>query len=1786
MPEIKNNFTGGKMNKDLDERLVPTGQYKDAMNIQVSTSEGSEVGVIQNILGNERIENPLIVLPVDAGCVGSVADEKNDILYWFVFGKDKDFILRYGAALTTGIEVVFADLNKNCLKFVEGSIITGINIIDDMLFWTDNNSEPKKINVPRSIFGTDQTGTIHTKLVNTDLNISPLGTVIDIKEEHITVIRRSPKNPLTLETFTGRDPSLLYSTKMTITSDPGFGNNNSSFIYNSSNLHDFSNVEVDDIIYLILPVDLNGSTEYTLEWKIGDKIVLKEYDETSPGTFVPPPLPVTDYRLRGVIVDWIDTGAPAPYYPCDENSGYVTPGLDCNRFTNNSTSGNYPTSLPGTWPFNSGSTIHVAIQITAIDGYPPVAPSASPGYVNTLDYVIDLFDETEKLFEFRFPRFSYRYKYEDGEYSCFAPWSKIAFVPGAFDHHPKKGFNLGMTNRLTSLTVNNFVPNDIPQDVVEVDILYKEDASPNIYTVETIKPKDNILTGAVNNNWHLNKYHITSETIHSVLPSNQILRPWDNVPQRALAQDITGNRIVYANYIQNYNLFAGSTSNNYYPDFKKSILQFENVPSNAQKSIKSLREYQLGVTFTDKYGRETPVTTSPAGAFKLDKSYAKSHNRISTGFNGVDYPHNMTAFKFYIKETSGEYYNMAMDRYYDAEDGNVWLAFPSTDRNKVDIDTFLILKKATDSDDAILEPARFKILAIENNAPDYVKTSKTLIEKRSHSVAVSGISDLFGSSMSYAPGVGDDYFQMSYEPFFMSSGANAHEITDGILYVEFTNADNEISNRYKITELACNYDPALNNLSTAKFNVKIEGRFGDDVNFITDDPTGLNSTKINDGTIVQLYKYKVENKPQFDGRFFVKILSDDIFRKYIRKIFDINNDMYKVVAAEKVSFLHHDLHDENTQTYNSTGTTTPQPISVFTLPTKWFPPLGSNIGYNGYAPSRDHFMAWFQDFKWDDDGGVAQWYNTTGNAYTSWDIHATDGYIASAEEYGWHMYYPEAHPRHTGALDNFNVDLPKRTWFIDGGAYHATRFDNHYKTSWDPTLGVLGLDSPIGGASKGLKGELEGVGDGLINDTVNDKWSMDLSFGGIWSHDWDWPPLPATAIGYDDINNFFSIGKHGGNIKHVDEADFASRLVPGARVRWREDPNKTIYTIRSGVEEKNRVRYFSGRGNQIAAPTGSVWSPITQLSDLQDNYLPSSGQPKGLHFEKGFTNPANFTKTWDIEFEPALNWDPAENVNGGTITNGHSITLSMIGSNFTTTNQAYIITDSIVGTCATTGGTYAVVPGMIWTKFNTTVSVTGASGTSPATSTNDTGLLVKKVVPQTSGNYHIYFCGYTKEASSNDFTFATSFNTPNNVVFEQPCLNMWSPTFIENYHWMREKHPGGFAPVSATDRLVESVQYTLEIIEPVEAEEILPDDPAIWETEPKEITDLNIYYEASSAIPLMLSGETTPTAVPVGSTISSTSNVWAAINESIVIGNVTSIGLVDTQIQLNDATDIVVQAIAAGNNTQPLISAWVAANPYAITIMRSDGLEFTTNIVDVNATDPTIVTLDFTNTLYNSSFKLSWYNCYSFGNGVESNRIRDNFNLPYILNGVKASTTLSEPYKRENRKYGLIYSGIYNSISGINNLNQFIQAEKITKDINPTYGSIQKIHARDTDLIALCEDKILKILSNKDAVYNADGNPQLTATQNVLGQTIPFVGEYGISKNPESFASESYRAYFSDKTRGAVLRLSRDGLTAISDHGMKDWFRDHLKLGNKIIGSYDDKKDEYNITLGDDSTPH
>lgn len=389
--------------------------------------------------------------------------------------------------------------------------------------------------------------------------------------------------------------------------------------------------------------------------------------------------------------------------------------------------------------------------------------------------------------------------------------------------------------------------------------------------------------------------------------------------------------------------------------------------------------------------------------------------------------------------------------------------------------------------------------------------------------------------------------------------------------------------------------------------------------------------------------------------------------------------------------------------------------------------------------------------------------------------------------------------------------------------------------------------------------------------------------------------------------------------------------------------------------------------------------------------------------------------------------------------------------------------------------------------------------------------------------------------------------------------------------------------------------------------------PAIFETKPDPDLNLNIWYEASRSYPAKLTAENVMSAIEIGDFV----QIYGYVS-----GAAGSVALTATD-QFGNNND---PADAAGIQT-PLTLTKVegpdllgyykatlsgniafASNTYLGTIhfIKPDGSAIalsiafptgtghynTTSASDNNLDSDGVGDLDQNQVLFHcnttnnqdgllpsSGFvRLDWYNSFNFGNGVESDRIRDDFNEVQLNNGVRASSTFDD-YREDRRNHGLIFSGLYNSNSSVNELNQFIQALPITKDINPENGSIQKIFSRNTDILVFAEDKVLKILSNKDALFNAGGNANLTSSSSVLGQAIPFAGDYGISQDPLSFAADEYRCYFADRQRGAVIRLSRDGITPISSIGMSDYFIDTLSLASALVGSYDDRKQEYNLTI-------
>ena len=199
---------------------------------------------------------------------------------------------------------------------------------------------------------------------------------------------------------------------------------------------------------------------------------------------------------------------------------------------------------------------------------------------------------------------------------------------------------------------------------------------------------------------------------------------------------------------------------------------------------------------------------------------------------------------------------------------------------------------------------------------------------------------------------------------------------------------------------------------------------------------------------------------------------------------------------------------------------------------------------------------------------------------------------------------------------------------------------------------------------------------------------------------------------------------------------------------------------------------------------------------------------------------------------------------------------------------------------------------------------------------------------------------------------------------------------------------------------------------------------------------------------------------------------------------------------------------------------------------------------------------------------------------IEESRIRGGYNNTSVDLGAKAYLVEDFP-QSQHRFNSLIYSGLYNSRTGVNNTNQFPVGESITKSADPAYVSIQKLYAEDTNLIIFQEDKVSRALIDKDAIYSAEGNASITSTNLVIGQIIPYKGEYGISTDPFSFAIYGYRKYFTDRKRNCVLRLSLDGMTEISSYGMHDFFRDNLGAvnTNKITAGFNEHTKDYTISI-------
>ena len=1317
MAELKRTFSAGVMNKDLDERLLPSGQYRDALNVQVSTSEGSDVGALQNILGNKLPYNSSIATDLGsyAYTVGSIRRDETECVYWFVRSSTKSLVIEYNQTANTVLPLL-VDTN-GILNFSRENLITGIEILDDFLIWTDDKTEPKMIKI--SDWRDDYAnGSWNHTQVNGG----------NFEEKHCTVIKEAPKSPpaLKMSTTTRSGP-----VSATLTNRPDIGTTVGGILIGERGGYAFTYLD-------------------------------------STGRWVP-----------------VSTG--------DYDNQNGTEGADVNYGSNTPIPDPRKSQIlvSGTAPdFRAGDKLKITLvnklgeedddEPAVIASVTQVYPSNPKLFKINIDSVSTGIEQGRQnwkveliqkpaMFPTKFVRFAYRYKYKDGEYSTISPFSNVAFVGDKFDYEFSKGYNLGMVNQLRKLEIRNFAPASltgvyVPYNVTEVDILYKDSVSTNIYVVKSIKTTDPEYTDVGTFlDPYSGKLEIESELIHKLIPSNQILRPYDNVPKRAKALSVSGNRLMFGNYTENYDMVNQGKAISV--KFAVSVSSSDYATKNAFRSIKSQRTYQIGVVYRDKYGRETPVFTDQTGSFTLNKGFAENRNSILARIISP-IPSWADSFKYYIKETSQPYYNLAMDRHYPAEDGNLWISFSSSDRNKIQEDTFLELKKKHDSDESVNLEAKYKVLAIENEVPDFVKEeniSKGVISRSIVSNGVTFAGTIFGTYVGY-PLSGNKFIDIREDDWQKVFGGNGDAVTSSTPVHQLNDLnlimfnDENSTERYEITTIQyfSHYSPI------GVYRVNLTKPF--DADDIAGWVNPIDVENITSTLSIEIFQKEVKNKPEYQGRFFTKLQRDSILENSV--VLDTTSKARLLVKASQ---------------------------ALFVIPQY---PLGVKEG-----------------------------------------------------KYWNRLSYPTT----SSGRDDGNTP----GWFIDNNSYFH----------------VASSDGPMSPRFDGNNQRFGSWGAKTGNDYMDVSWHNI----GNWEESYD---KAVAAMGLFATSNFAAPEYHP-----AQAGMYKSLTRIGTKFRFEDDPDETIYTI---------------------------------ISYVRSFIIPyDNGEKKE---KKWGRNAGNRVINIGLKLDKKITWSPEDK----------------------------------------------------------TFDYTG-----------------------------------------------------NERLANKSKIQIVESAYSEN--------------------------------------ENTTDNPAIFETEPKESAELDIYYEASKA---------------------------------------------------------------------------------------------------------------YSKTEHGSMPRLSYSNCYSFGNGVESDRIRDDFNAPTLGKGIKASTVLEEQYKEVTKKSDIIFSGIYNSTSSVNNLNQFIQAEQITKSINPSYGSIQLMQFRLGKLDVYLEDNVVSILSDKDALFNADGSRNVISSTNVLGSIQPYAGDFGISKNPESYARYGNRAYFSDKNRGVILRLSGNGLEPISRYGLSDYFRDKLSVSDaKVIGSYDENKKEYNITF-------
>ena len=665
MAEIKNLFLGAKMNKDLTPRLVSNKEYIDARNAVIINSEGGDSGQLQNVPGN-IIETDFGLTDKGLEIIGFYIDTTGDRLFCFITNwndTSANGLDNFAASTKTLEGITFTgsshyicmyDVNKvqgsvlvsgAFLNFSKTKPVLGINLLENLLFFTDNRNQPRKINIKKALeipgYYSNEDNVSVAKYYPWQppmlASNSPIGSLLDNSPMRVTQQPTSVDDGIYLGTFaSGVGASgqfAIYTNNNEVIAATVYATNFAENYTTGTGYAAGQEVTI-TAANLDLAIGPVSNMVGNIKLLVRDGNLFKDStmkDVTSEG------LPGMQYWEATKVDNESFTIAdpkfgPAKYDQLTNWIGtYITAGnitlASKTKITNVTadTPGSNRPSQPFTITYSPASTGDITGKV--LIGANPYYDAAFKG---DSEYLSD-----------KFVRFSYRFKYDNDEYSLAAPFTQAAFIPRQDGYFLDKQSDIGggptninddtaqsdevnavqsttvsfMENKVNTVGIVITMPEGVstvsalPDDlhVKEIDILYKESDQVAIKIVNTITIEE--LRAITDTNKIT--YNYTSQAPIKTLPSNETSRASDKVPIRAKAQEVTGNRVMYGNYLVRtarpktlaYTIALGEKA-------QLGELGSYSEIEYPNHVLKQNRSYTLGVVLSDRFGRQSDVIIS------------------------------------------------------------------------------------------------------------------------------------------------------------------------------------------------------------------------------------------------------------------------------------------------------------------------------------------------------------------------------------------------------------------------------------------------------------------------------------------------------------------------------------------------------------------------------------------------------------------------------------------------------------------------------------------------------------------------------------------------------------------------------------------------------------------------------------------------------------------------------------------------------------------------------------------------------------------------------------------------------------------------------------------------------------------------------------------------------------------------------------------------------------------------------------------------------------------------